>query len=164
MLKFEKLIQTLEQHQVEYIIVGGLAAVIHGSSYITNDLDICYLRTKLNFSAIVKALSSFHPRLRGANSPMDLPFIFDERSLKNGLNFTFTTDLGDIDLLGEIVGLGTYQETLANSEWVELFKSRCRVISLPDLIRAKKAAGRKKDLLILDDLEALNELKKKNNK
>lgn len=73
MIKFEKLITVLDQHQVHYIIIGGLAAVIHGSSYITNDLDICYERSDLNLKALVAALRPFQPRLRGPKEE-NIPF------------------------------------------------------------------------------------------
>ena len=76
-----------------------------------------------------------------------------------GLNFTLVTDLGNIDLLGEIAGFGSYEEIVANSETVELYGIPCRILTLDGLIRAKRAAGREKDLRLIPELEALKALK-----
>ncbi|OGQ47758.1 MAG: hypothetical protein A3H42_05355 [Deltaproteobacteria bacterium RIFCSPLOWO2_02_FULL_46_8] len=163
MIQFKKLIDALDQQNARYVIIGGLAAVIHGSAYITNDLDICYERSEKNLTSLVKALFPFHPQLRGPKED-NLPFLFDERTLKNGMNFTLKTDLGDIDLFGEIQGIGSYKQMIPNAEKMELFNHPCLIISLPDLILSKKSAGRKKDLLVLDELEALLEIRTKSKK
>ncbi len=96
--------------------------------------------------------------LRGA--PADLPFILDEESLLRRLNFTFQTDIGDIDLLGEVAGVGTYAQASENSDVMELFGFRFQVLPLPKLFAAKRAAGRTKDLLAIPELEAIYELQK----
>jgi predicted nucleotidyltransferase len=157
----EKIVKALTGHDVDFVIVGGVAAVLHGSSYSTTDFDICYSREARNIQALIAALSPFHPRLRGKNIPGNLPFRFDAETLRRGLNFTFTTDEGDVDLLGEIQGLGGYAEVLKNSDQIEIFGASCRVMSLEDLVRAKKAAARGKDLILVKELEALLELHKR---
>lgn len=158
-LNFKKILTTLKNHNVKFILIGGRAAVVYGSSYPTYDVDICYARDKDNLGNIVKALSLFHPTLRGA--PKDLPFIFDAKTLKNGLNFTFSTDIGDIDLLGEVKGLGTYDEVMKYSETMEIYNMECYVLSLEGLIKNKKAVGREKDKGALIELEALLEIRKR---
>ncbi len=155
MIDFEKALITLDNAQVRFVIVGGLAITIHGSAYVTFDLDFCYARDAENLSRLAQALQPFHPRLRGA--PVNLPFRFDEETLSSGLNFTLTTDLGDIDLLGEITGIGNYAEAIEVSMPVELFGRSFAVLTLDALIRSKKAAGRPKDLQVLPELEALRE-------
>lgn len=102
-------------------------------------------------------MGPFNPRLR--NSPEGLPFIFDKSMLQNGTNFTFDTDIGDIDLLGEVAGVGTYVEVEKDSKEVLMFGQLVKVISLEKLISAKRAAGRTKDLLVLPELEALLEIR-----
>lgn len=87
--------------------------VAHGSARATFDLHLCYERSKENISALSQALKPVHARLRGA--PEDLPFVFDEKTIKAGLNFTLATDLGDLDLLGEVSGLGFYADVLKAS-------------------------------------------------
>ena len=149
----EKLLKALSEQQVEFVIIGGAAAVIHGSAYVTGDLDICYSREKENLTKLAAALASFNPFLRGA--PKDLPFKVDAESLKSGLNFTLTTDLGDLDLLGELAGLGGYTEVLSFCEELELYGVPFKVLTLEGLIRNKRVVGRAKDLRLLPELEAL---------
>lgn len=113
------------------------------------------MRATPRISRALRALQPLHPRLRGA--PEDLPFRFDEETLKRGLNFTLTTDFGDIDLLGEVAGIGTYAAVCAASMPVELFGRTFAVLTLDALIASKRAAGRPKDLQVLPELEALRE-------
>ena len=155
MVNLKKLITCLANHQVEFVVIGGVAATVHGSAYVTYDLDICYGRDAENLARMAKALAPYHPRLR--DMPDDLPFFWDERTLRRGLNFTLKTDLGDIDLLGEVAGIGDFEQALASSILVQLFGVECAVLSLEALIKAKRAADRPKDHLVLPELEALLE-------
>jgi predicted nucleotidyltransferase len=155
LIDFEKTLGLLGDAGVRFVIVGGLAVTIHGSAHVTFDLDICYARDKDNLSRVANALRPVNPRLRGA--PPGLPFSFDEETLKRGLNFTLSTDVGDIDLLGEVAGLGTYDDVAASSIKVELFGRTQLVLTLEALIASKQAAGRPKDLRMLPELEALRE-------
>lgn len=155
MIDFERALTVLAGAEVRFVIVGGLAVTIHGSAYVTYDLDFCYARDTDNLSRLVQALQPYRPRLRGA--PAGLPFRFDEQTLKSGLNFTLTTDLGDLDLLGEVTGIGDFTAALAASMPVELFGHDFDVLTLEALIASKRAAGRPKDLLVLPELEALRE-------
>jgi predicted nucleotidyltransferase len=156
--QLEALVELLASADVEFVVVGGLAAVVHGSAYVTNDVDVCYGRSAANVERLCRVLSRVHPTLRGA--PKDLPFRLDPPTVAAGLNFTLDTDLGALDLLGEMQGLGGYAEAAEHSEVVELFGRSVRVLTLEALIRAKRAAGRRKDLLLLPELEALLELRK----
>jgi hypothetical protein len=105
---------------------------------------------------LVTALRPYRPRLRGA--PEGLPFVFDVQTLSNGMNFTLATDLGDIDLLGHLSGLGEFSAVALDGHSMPLFGGECRVASLDCLIRWKRAAGRNKDLNVLPELEALKEM------
>lgn len=156
MKEIESATASLIAHEVEFVIVGGVAIIAHGVPYATFDSDFCYSRTTENLKKIVAALADFNPRLRGF--PKDLPFVWDERTLLNGTNFTLETTLGDIDLLGEVAGVGSFAEVYICSENLRLFDYEVRVLTLDALIRAKKAAGRPKDLDVLPQLEALQEL------
>jgi len=153
MTDFKMLLSEFEKHNVKFIIVGGVAAVAHGSARSTSDLDIVYERSKENLKNIVQALAPYKPYLRGA--PPGLPFFWDEVMLENGLNFTLSTQLGSIDLLGEILGGGTYENMRNGSVKIEVFGYSCFVLDLPTLLKTKKAAGRPKDLEVLAELEAL---------
>lgn len=156
MIRLEPALKSLVEAEVEFVIVGGVAITAHGSAYLTQDLDFCYRRTNENLSKIVGALSKFSPRFRGF--PKELPFVFDISTLRNGTNFTFITEIGDIDLLAEVAGVGNYEDVLKNSEIKELFDLKIRILSIDALIAAKRAAGRTKDLLVLPELEALREV------
>jgi predicted nucleotidyltransferase len=86
-----------------------------------------------------------------------LPFLWDRATLERGLNFTLVTSLCEVDLLGEIPGGGSYRDLLPDAIELDLFQVRCRCLSLRQLIRAKRAAGRPRDLEALAELEAIEE-------
>jgi predicted nucleotidyltransferase len=157
MLDIPGLLQQLTNHRADYVVIGGLAMIAHGSAYITKDLDICYSRTAQNLGAIAEAFASLHAYMRGA--PPGPPFRFDVATIQAGLNFTLTTDLGDIDLLGEVAGIGYYEQVLAQSEERTVLGLPVRVLTLDGLIAAKKAAGRVKDRSHLLELEELKKLR-----
>jgi predicted nucleotidyltransferase len=158
-LDLQRLLEALQKEKVKYLLVGGMAAVAHGMNYVTDDLDICYERKRENLSGLVRALAPAHPRLRIPGG--ELPFIFDEKTLENGLNFTLQTDWGPIDLLGEIQDVGRYETLLPKAVRFEFYGIFVDTISLEDLIRAKQIAGRTKDKLHLLELEAIREIKEK---
>ena len=114
------------------------------------------MRTPENLKKIAKALAPFKPRPR--DFPAGLPFVFDEVTLLNGTNFTFETAIGDIDLLGEVAGIGDYSEVEKEFVIMQLFDYDIKILSIDGLIKSKRAAGRPKDLLVLPELEALKEL------
>ena len=148
-------LRLLAEYKVNCVIVGGVAAAIHGSSLLTKDVDVCYARDSSNLKRLADALLSVNARLR--NAPEGLPFILDAKTLERGLNFTFATDIGDLDLLGEIRGVGAYEDVLEGSLDYDLFGHHFSVIDISKLVIAKRAAGRPKDLLALPELEAIQE-------
>ena len=155
MIDFPGLIRTLVEAAVDFIIVGGAAATAHGSARLTQDLDVVYARARENLERLARALEPHEPYLRGA--PPDLPFQLDAATLERGLNFTLTSKLGDIDLLGEIVGGGDYADLAPHTIEIELFGVCCRCLGLRKLIEVKRAAGRPKDLEAIAELEAILE-------
>lgn len=155
MMGLERLLGALADEHIDFILVGGIAARAHGSARITQDVDICYARGDENLARIVSALAPFAPYLRGA--PRGLPFEWSARTLRAGLNFTLTTSVGDIDLLGDLVGGGGYEDLVPHSSVVTIFGRNVRLIDLPWLITLKRAAGRPKDLEVLAELEAIEE-------
>jgi hypothetical protein len=150
---FEAALRVLVDAEVNFIIVGAYAAYAHGANQLTRDLDLCYERTADNMKRLALALAPLHPRLRGA--PEGIPFVLDERTLATGMNFTLQTDLGDIDLLGELSGVGQFSGLASDAVAVDLHGRRVRIASLDAIIRSKKAAGRPKDLIALPELEAI---------
>jgi hypothetical protein len=155
MTDFEALLNALRRHGAAFIVVGGAAAIVHGSTRLTQGLDIVYQRSPANLDRLVAALRDRHPYLRGA--PPGLPFLWDRSTLARGLNFTLATSLGDIDLLGEIPGGGSYEDLRGEAILLPIFGADCLCLSLAQLIRAKRAAGRPRDLEALAELEAIQE-------
>jgi hypothetical protein len=156
MVDFQRILTALCEAQVRFVIIGGAAAAAHGSAFPTYDLDICYDRSRDNIGRLASALEPLHPRLRGVVN--HLPFRLDAATIANGMNFTLSTDLGDIDLLGEVTGIGGYEEAKRLSLNLVLFGLECAVLSLGGLILSKRATGRPKDLLTLPEIEALREV------
>jgi hypothetical protein len=146
----QRLLDVLGAAGVDFVVIGGVALVLRGSSRLTLDLDLCYSRDRDNLRRLAAALAAYHPRLRGA--PPELPFLWDERTLASGLNFTLTTDLGDLDILGEVAGVGGYLQVAAGASELVVGDTPIRVMDLDTLERSKRAAGRAKDLLDLAEI------------
>lgn len=155
MTDFAKLLGRLSDANVDYILVGGVAANAYGSARVTVDIDILYSRAAANLTRLVKALEPIEPYLRGA--PPGLPFEWSVETLRAGLNFTLTTTNGAIDLLGEITGGGAYEDLLKHSTSYKVFSHDVWILDLPWLIKVKRAAGRPKDLEVIAELEVLLE-------
>ncbi len=149
------LLPLLVRNDVRFIVIGGIAALAHGAARFTYDVDVVYARDEENLRHIVSALRPHQPYLHGA--PPGLPFRWDERTLQAGLNFTLTTDLGNLDILGEVAGGGSYEALLPFTEEMSVFEVTCRFVTLEKLIHLKRAAGRPKDFEALAELQALLE-------
>ncbi|MEA2464823.1 MAG: hypothetical protein QOJ98_2570 [Acidobacteriota bacterium] len=152
---FERILVALGSTEVSFVIIGGVAATVHGSARLTSDIDIVYERSRSNIERLVEALAPLKPYLRGA--PAGLPFRFDAETVRRGLNFTLSTDAGPVDVLGEVTGVGDYAAVVAVSDEVLLFGSSYRCINLDALIVSKRAAGRAKDLEAVAELELIRD-------
>ena len=157
-MNYESLLSALVKSGLRFVIVGGVAMNLQGSALNTNDLDIVYARDPETIAGLIRTLSRFSPRLRTAGGRVS--FRFDDRTIKHGMNFTLETSVGNIDLLGEIAGIGKYDGALKLSKPVKLGKNTVRVLSLAGLIKTKRASGRPKDKVALVELEALEELER----
>ena len=153
--------RVLNAHDVRYVVVGGLAAELLGAAIATNDIDICYERSADNMSRLAAALAELHATLRVSGTDDDLPFVLDGRTLAPGDSFTFSTDAGDLDVLGNPSGTGGFRDLDADATAYDLGEGLVvRVVSLDDLIRMKEAAHRPKDEAQLHVLTALKRLTK----
>jgi hypothetical protein len=150
-----QILQVLDQHKVKFVIIGGIAGRLWGSTTVTNDLDICYARDHENLEALASALKDLKVKLRGADR--DLPFITDARTLKMGDSFTFTTIAGNLDCLGTPAGSGGYEALARTATKMDVGGVTVLVTSLEDLIQMKRAAGRPKDLIEVEVLAAVRE-------
>jgi hypothetical protein len=146
-------LRVLTAAKVDFVLIGGVAARVHGSPSMTRDLDICHARDRENLERLSRALQDLHARLRGADD--DIPFLLDARTLAAGANFTFTTDEGDIDVLALPAGVTGYDELEPHATEVDVGGVIVKLCDLDDLIRMKRSAGRPKDLIEVEVLEAL---------
>lgn len=153
MADLKHLLERLSGADIEFVIVGGFAAVLHGSTLVTRDLDVCTVLTATVVDKLRNVLADLSPvhRIGGGR----LSFLTEPGPGSAVRNLHLETDAGAIDLLSSITGVGDYQRVRAQAGEVELFGRRYLVMSLPDLIAAKRALGREKDLLSVRELEAI---------
>jgi hypothetical protein len=158
-MSFASMLSGLTKKKVRFVVVGGVAAAAHGSARLTNDLDICYdADTADNIEVLSSVLAGWHAYPRGIEG--GLPFIMDDRTLRNAPILTLTTSEGDIDVMDRIAGVGPYDAVRRHSEKISALGVSFRVLDLPSLIKAKRAAGRPRDFEHLPELEALLALRK----
>jgi len=155
----ESLVLRLIEHKVEFVIVGGYAAMAHGVSLVTQDTDICCRFSPENLKRLEKALADLHPCHR--LTPARLPLALTPEKRKTLKNLYLATDLGQLDCLGAITGIGTYDDVLAQSEELVLNNGRCRILSLDGLLQSKQAMDRPRDKEAVRQLQAIKERKAK---
>lgn len=144
-----ELLGPLVRHGVDFVLIGGMAGVAHGSNYPSFDLDVLYARNRANIGRLVAALEEIGVRLRGA--PADLPFVLDGRTIENGANFTFITPYGDFDVLAEAAGMPSYEDLRSEALEQEVSGVPVKIASLDHLIAMKRAANRPKDQLMVEE-------------
>lgn len=149
------LLKRLSDHGVEYVVVGGMAGVLHGGSMVTEDLDLCAPLTQDNLARILVALKELSPRHR--MSPQQPPLPEDPAKLAGFKNLFLATDFGQLDILSEITGVGAYPEVVRHAVQVTLAGVSYRVLDLDALIASKRALGRPRDLQAARELEAIRE-------
>jgi hypothetical protein len=152
-MSFASMLRGLRTAEVRFVVVGGVAAAAHGSAHVTNDLDICYDDTSPNVGRLARLLASWSAYPRGVDP--GLPFFMDERQFRTTPVMTLSTSEGDIDVLDRVAGVGMYADAVAHSVEFDAFDVRFAALDLPSLIRAKRAAGRPKDIAQVPELEAL---------
>jgi hypothetical protein len=148
-------LRVLVDFGVDFVVVGGLAGIGHGSQYPTSDLDIAYDRAPENLQRLVDALQELGARLRGA--PADVPFLLDAERLRAGANFTFITSFGPLDILGDPAGAPPYDQLRHEAGEMDFGGLVVPVASLDHLIRMKEAAGSTKDKLMASEYRALSD-------
>jgi hypothetical protein len=154
-VQLNRLIERLCDAHVDFVIVGGFAGMLHGSTLVTRDLDVCAVLSADNVAKLRDALRDLRPTHR--LTPQRLSFLETPEPGMGMKNLYLETELGPVDFLGSILGVGEFDRVRAASIEIELFGRRCRVISLHDLIRAKEALGRDKDLIAAKELRAIAE-------
>ncbi len=148
-LEANPLLRALVDHGVDFVVVGGMAGLAHGSAYPTYDLDVAYARDRENIKRLVAALASLGVTLRGA--PTGLPFQLDARTIENGANFTFDSPYGSFDVLGDAAGIASYDELRSEAVAAIIEDVEVRIASIEHLIAMKRAANRPKDKLAVEE-------------
>jgi predicted nucleotidyltransferase len=149
----------LVSHGVDFVVVGGLAAVFHGSTRVTQDLDVCYSTEPANLEVLGRALIELQAKLFGIEE--DMPFVPDAKTLQRTEILTLATKHGKLDVLRSPSGAPPYSELRENAELVEAEGLAIRVASPVDLIAMKQSAGRAKDLADIEELEAILDVRKR---
>lgn len=150
---FSQLLKRLTDQNVRFVVIGGYAAMLHGSDLMTQDLDVCASMDRDNLVRILAALHGLSPAFRF--HVKRIPLYKDVDALVGVRNLYLDTDLGILDILGEVTGLGGYVEAAKDSSEVDFFGMRIRLLNLDMLIATKVAAGRPKDTLAVKHLEAI---------
>jgi hypothetical protein len=154
----DRLLATLLEHQVRFVVIGGLAGNLRGTPVVTHDLDVCYDRARDNLDSMASALAAMHATLRVAREDADLSFPLDARALILGNSFTLRTDFGPFDILGTPSGTKGYADLVVGATSFEIADGvLVQVSSIEDLIRMKRASARTKDIAQLAHLEALDD-------
>lgn len=157
MTDFKTALKALTEAGVDFVLIGGYAAMVHGASPGNADLDICYESTQKNRERLIHALSPYHPQPRGI--PEDDSFVLDNHLLQEKMELKLDTDLGPVDVFGSFGDEDIFPDLRRKATNISVFGVSIRVASLDDLIRLKGAAGRPKDLKVLNELEHLRKVR-----
>jgi hypothetical protein len=149
------MLSCLVRHEVDFVVIGGIAGMARGSAYPSYDLDVAYARDDANLDRLAAALVEIGATLRGA--PPGLPFQLDARTLKNGANFTFDTPNGALDILSDPAGAPPYRKLFDGGDTEAIDGVPVRIASLDHLIAMKEAAGRPKDKLMATEYRVLSD-------
>ena len=149
------LLARLSEHRVEFVIIGGICGVLHGVPLVTFDLDVCCPFSPENLHRLEAAVNDLHPYHR--LTPEKLPLQLSDELLARLKNLYLQTDLGKLDCLSEVTGIGDYQAVLKCSVPHKTSSVEFNVLSLDALIIAKEAVGRERDLAAIKFLRAIKE-------
>ena len=153
-----EIIERLTAGGVDFVLVGGYAAVLHGSPRITQDLDICYATSPENLEALGSILIDLEARLAGVEE--EVPFVPDTRTLSQVTLLTLETNLGKLDLLARPEGAPSYARLRNRATKVKIDGVSVRIAAIDDLIGMKRVAGRPKDVADVVELEAIKRLRR----
>jgi hypothetical protein len=151
-----RILRALTERGVDFVVIGGIAAVLHGSARNTFDLDICFATDAANLEALGEVLVSLRARLRGVD---DVPFVPDAAALRRVEVLTLSTDAGDLDVLARPSGAPRFDALRRRADRFDLGGFRVLVASVEDLIAMKSSAGRPKDHEVVTELEAIRQLR-----
>lgn len=148
-----ELIRRLHEAGVEFVIIGGVACVAYGSSLVTEDLDVCAPMDLANLQKIVGCLQDANPKFR---MRPDLPVVTPEnRNLRGMKNLYLTSDVGLLDVLGEVPGVGDYATVARDAVVMDVAGWPCKFLQFDKLIQAKRTAGRPRDHVAIAQIQVI---------
>lgn len=153
MQNLQKLLQFLVQSPLDFVIIGGFAAVLHGCNQSTRDIDVCFMLSPEQIQLLRRTLKPLHPRHRMTHEK--LSFLTHPGNLEGIKNLYLETDLGVLDIVSHVEAVGDFYNVLKNSTEIEIYGGRCHLISIDDLIKSKKALGRHRDLVVVEELKSI---------
>jgi hypothetical protein len=152
-----ELLRVLHEHEVRYVLIGGLAATLYGSTSPTFDVDITPDTAEENLARLSAALTALDARIRVEGIPDGLPFVHDAKRLADITMLNLVTRCGDLDVASQPAGVSDFAAWDADATDIVIIDLPVRVASLDNLVRSKEAAGRDKDRLQLPVLRALRD-------
>jgi hypothetical protein len=153
MKNLNNLLEILLENEIDFVLIGGFAGAVYGSSLVTRDIDICALCTRENITKLRRILKDFHPVHR--HMPKELSFLDNPSDLEGIKNLYIDCDMGVLDIVSAVSGVGDFERVKKNSIEIRLFGQPCKVISIDDLIESKKNMGRDKDRIAVRELELI---------
>jgi predicted nucleotidyltransferase len=159
---FLNLLKRLNKAGVDFVIVGGFAGVVHGCTFVTQDIDVCCDFSPANLFRLQKALTGLHPIHR--MTPKRIKFQLNKKNVEQFENLYLDTDIGQLDCLSQINGLGDFSEVKKSSVPIEAEGMKFYVLNIEALIKSKKAMGRQRDKQAIQQLEEIKRIKKKSKK
>lgn len=153
----ERILGVLAAHGVRSVLIGGFAAAIHGSPYVTTDVDVVPAVDEENLRRLSDALTEMHSRVWTATEPSGVPFDHSAASLADMRVWNLVTDHGRLDIMFEPAGTSGYEDLAREAVRLTILGVDVDVASLADVIRSKEAAGREKDRLVLPVLRRIAE-------
>jgi hypothetical protein len=158
MKNLNDLLVLLAKSDIEFVVIGGFAGVLHGSTLVTRDLDVCTVLTSENIKKLRVLFKDFHPKHRMTSQKLSFLTIPPEGQSLN--NLYLETDLGIVDFISVVSGVGDLQRLFLGAETIEIKGEKIKVMGLSDLIKAKQSLGRDKDKLAAMELLAIQAKKK----
>ncbi len=156
MENLNNLLKKLLESKIDFVLIGGYAAVLHGSSQVTQDIDICAVMTDDNLAKLRTALKALEPRHRMNASFQPSLDEYPAPGQKIN-NYYLKTNSGILDIIDTVRPVGPFERIKAQAITVQLFGQDCKVISLDDLIEVKTAMTRPKDIATLQELKILRD-------
>lgn len=158
MKNLNDLLVLLAKSDIDFVVIGGFAGVLHGSTLVTRDLDVCTVLTPENIEKLRVLFKDLHPKHR--MTPQRLSFLSIPPAGQSLNNLYLETDLGIVDFITDVLGVGGFQQLSKNAETIELKGQKIKIIGIADLIKAKQSLGREKDKLAATELLAIQAKKK----